>query len=311
MPEQTAAQIRLTSIRRFRWMVVMLILISGLAVAARYAQHRIADNYGRATLARESAALTREYTRFEAARGQNLGLFPPPADTSRREIWAVQLGDEFDQPSALCLVEHGVVTWLRKPYGFETTADSVTGWLTAQQDAPKTLTAERFGNSRMLHARFQSGDDIHSLWLFSRGEDSLSWGVLLSSNDAWIAFFRNLQLSAAVDPAVGSPAWALQDMFALPRSNTNRWNMGVRAFLNDSLIFSSSDLDTTRPSCTYDFNGRKAQCYLSSWQEISTHWRIMRLAFWPILFLPLVLIVPFFHDYRQIHHLTANDAGSS
>jgi len=304
MDNQVKANIRKSAARRFYGIVIALFLALVLTVGARIAQRLIAENYSRAMLARESAALPREFLRFEAARGQELALFPPPSEDSKREIWAKRVQDELDQPAAVCIIDPPALQWIRKPHGFEVSADSVGLLLTSPGIFPQSPTLKHFGDIQVMRTSFQPGRDIQTLFLFNRGRDSLNWGVLISSNDTWRSFFGKLEQSAADDPDVGGPAWALQDMFALPKSPTPRWNIGIRAFVDDSLIYQSRDLDTTRQSYVYDFNGRRAVCYLSRWQEMATHWKIMRYAFWPMFLFPLALLVLFYRDYRQIRRLT-------
>jgi len=305
MDQHASELIRLSATRRFRSMVVSLLLISLLAIAARFAQRIIADNYGRATLARESAALTREFMRFEAERGAQLIPYPPPDDPARRGAWVRHIEEQLLQPAAVCVIQGSALTWVKLPPAFQVPADSTALLLTAPNGIRSTASLKIHGDTELLRTSVQAdARDNFGLWLVGKTGDSLRWGVLLSSNDTWVAFFHQLQGTAADNPDIGSPAWALQDMFALPKSTTRQWNMGLRAFLKDALIFSSGDLDTTRLSYTYDFNGRRAECYLSRWQETTTHWKIMRLAFWPMLLLPLVLLVPFYRDYRQIRRLT-------
>jgi hypothetical protein len=307
MDNRTKAAIRKSAKRRFWGTVIALLLALVLTAGAQLAQGLIAGNYSRAMLARESSALTREFLRFEAGRGQELALFPPPPDPSRLEIWAKRIQDQLDQSAAVCIIDPPALLWIRMPHGFDVSADSVGLLLTSPDMFPQSPTLKHFGDIQVMRTSFQSGRDIHTLFLFNRGRDSLNWGVLVSSNDTWRSFFGTLEQSAADDPDVGSPAWALQDMFALPKSPTPRWNIGIRAFVNDSVIYTSRDLDTTRQSYTYDFNGRRAECYLSRWQEAATHWKIMRYAFWPMFLFPVALIVLFYRDYRQIRELTDDD----
>jgi hypothetical protein len=83
--------------------------------------------------------------------------------------------------------------------------------------------------------------------------------------------------------------------------------MGLRAFLNDSLIYVSPGLDTTRKSVTQDFNGRKVQCFESDWQRTIARWIGMRGLFWAWLLFPILLAAPFYGFYRMVRRLTTPD----
>jgi hypothetical protein len=287
---------------------IALALIFVGVIVFRHLQGRIAENASRTTLARESSVLTREFLRFEFSRGRDLIPFVPPSDPAQRPMWAKRIEENLLQPAAICIVNGSAPIWVSKPRVFGRTADSVQWLLISPRDMRRRASIDVYGEMEVQRASFQpDSTDNHSFWLVGKVGDSLRWGIVISSNDTWLSFFKRLEGSYAEEAEVGSPAWALQDMFALPRSPTRRWNMGLRAFLDDSLIFASGGLDTTGLQYTYDFNGRKAECYQSSMQKSHARWMAMRYVFWPMLLFPIVLFFPFYRFYRQIRSLTEPD----
>jgi hypothetical protein len=310
MNEQSRATIRVLATRRFRAIMIALGLIFCGMLVFRYLQGRIADNASQTTLARESSVLTREYLRYEFSRGRELIPYPPPNDETQYGAWAKRISEHLGQQAAVFVSRGSAITWVTKPPLFDVAADSVQWLLIAPSAIRRRAMSEIVGETQIQHVTFVSeGGDNHSLWLLGQMGDSLRWGALVSSNDTWVSFFQQLQGSYAEDATLGSPAWALQEIFSLPRSPTRRWNMGLRAFLDDSLIFASEDLDTTRRSYTYEFSGRKAQCYQSRLQASHARWMAMSYVFWPLLLFPLVFIVPFYRFYRQIRTLTEKEKG--
>ncbi|HEY3296638.1 MAG TPA: hypothetical protein VGL38_14500 [bacterium] len=305
-PQDAAkAQIRKKAKNRFRVTVILLVMISLAGGFVLYGLHFIPRIERQTQLRSNSLRLYYEYLRYEVDQGIGVAASPPPAVASAQQLWAEQLVSHFDHGAAVFVKSGSALTWPQTlPDSLSRRqVETVLAALDTATRVPQPLKS--FGSAGLWLRDFDHQDADYRMWLVAESKNGLKWGAVYKADADWISFFKDLDTPKGTPLAYGGPAWELNGSFALPTSGNPQFLTGMRAYLNDSLLFASPALDMSRDSLQWTYPaGPRMEFFTGSRDFSYAKMRILLVAFLPLILLPLILIIPLTFWYRTVRRLT-------
>jgi hypothetical protein len=310
MDDLEKLQIRRQATRRFIHTVIVMIALGGLFLWVGYGMRAIHRNESELVLMQRSRLFFDESMRYWADQGKELAVFAPPPDPAEFNRWTERIEDHFGHPVSVFLKHGGEITWARPPLN-NMVVDS-TRYLVTAGMPQHHMPFRRFGDLQVWHRSFQLDGGYESVWLVQDSSSASGWGVVYNADDDWYSFLHTLNMPRGAVLEFGGPAWMLNNTFALPPSESRKYLIGVRAFMKDSLVFESPDLDTSTYVHVDDLkDGRRIEYYAPP-RDLSrlTH-RVLTRQAWIMAIYPILLIVPFYRWYCTVKRLSRPDASNA
>ena len=303
MNDQEKLRIRQRARRQFIRIAIGLVVIGGLLLWMGYLIRGTHQNEQYILLMQRSQQLLSEQTRRWAEKGKQLAAYFPPQNPSEQTAWAARIERHFGYPSAVFLKDGSKITWIMRPQAEDVAREAEL--LYAGEMPPNRHPLKAFGTREVWHTSFHLDEIWEEVWFVRDSAATSGWGVVSDFQQSWLAFFRELSAQHDTTSEFGSSLWMLSRTYSLPASAPLNYLITFRAFLNDSLILESPDIDTTRMSYTMDMkDGRKVIFYSPRLDLGNLTDRNLTSRAWFMALYPILLIIPFYRWYRTVRKLT-------
>jgi hypothetical protein len=307
MNDEEKLQIRKRATRRFIRTVIGMTLLGALFLWAGYGIRALHRNEQKVVLIQRSRLFFDESMRFWAERGEQLVAYPPPENSAQRPAWAALVDADYGHPVDVFVKSGTQITWVTRP-SVAGVADSVEDFA-GSRFSPAQHPFRILGMKQIWHRSIHVNAGRQDMWLVNDAVSENGWGVVYDSREDWYGFIKSLNIPYGTAPEFGGPAWMLHGTFDLPPSGSRKYLIGVRAWMNDSLLFESPDLDTTTISYVTDLNdGRRLEYYAPPRDVARITDRVLVRQAWFMALYAILLLWPFYRWYHTVRKLTEADA---
>jgi len=303
--ETAKAATRAKARDRYRLTVLMMILLTLAGALELYALRVVPKMERQNQLSGNSLRLYYEFLRYYADQGTDVAVTPPPTVAAERNAWAAQVESQFNHPATVFLRDGAELMWFgpSPDSAARNEVEQVLAALDTASIAPHPLKI--LGSTRLWMRGFENGATSYRMWMAAQTGKDARWGAIYDADRDWLSFFQDLNTPKGTAPTYGGPAWALSGSFALPASSSAGFLTGMRAFMNDSLIFTSPALDLSRDSLQWTYpDGPRMEFFTGPQDFTYTKTRVLFWLFLPVILFPLYLIIPFTRWYRVVKRLT-------
>lgn len=250
--------------------------------------------------------VSQEFFRFWTEQGTLLTVYQPPERADERVSWSESIESHFGFPVSVFLINRSELSWERNlplPAVREPAERKIAG-----PDSSREKPLRIYGSTQIRGRSFKVDTTWYTVWIAERVTDGTKWGAVFASDNTWLEFFKRLNQPGAQTDAFSSTE-LLNHVIALPGTTMPEHLTGLRAFLDDSLIFASPDLDLSCDSLRAEnLPGHRLEFFAApQGRGRSSQWLVNRTILIPLTLLPLLLIIPLYLSYRRVRMLTNPD----
>ncbi len=287
-----------------------LILLIALGVYSRIGFRFVADSFSNMQLTRPGSVGMSEFGRFFFGRGRELIPYLPPDKAEDRLAWAQQIEVRLGQPVAVFIKEGPSLTWVTRKESLAEGVAQVPRLFESDLSKDERGTIDTIGSYEVRRiSNLEPRSESFKVWIVGPLDRDLRWGVVLDFQDLWPAFFASLKEAEHRSPPMDSPAWTIKDVVFLGGVDDG-YKPSMRVLMNDSVLYASPKLDTTRHVYKYGSPPMRWEYYESKMNERYALFISKGPVSWRSFLGWLAMMAGFFWLYRGIRKLTATDDGN-